>query len=137
MTDDITLPPKQQAALDALLTEPTVAKAAQKIGITERTLYRWMNEPAFARVYAQHRRQAFGQAVALTQRYAPVAVQTLAKLMLDATVPASDRIKAATAILRLGREGIEIDDLQHRVAELESLHEAQQEAQREKQKEAA
>jgi hypothetical protein len=111
---------KQRAALDALLTEPSVAKAAEKCGVTERTMYRWMTDNDFARAYTAAKRQMFGQAIGLAQRYASLAVQTLAKMMVDPTAPAAARVKAATAVLTFGREGVEIDDLQDRMRVLEA-----------------
>ena len=63
-------------------------------------------------------REAFGQAIALTQRYAPLAVNTLAQVMMDGA-PTSSKVAAATTILRFGREGIELDDLGARVEALE------------------
>ena len=71
------LSPEQESAITALLNEPTVAKAAATAGVGERTLYRWLGEPAFASAYRSARREAFTHAVSLTQRYAPVAVQAL------------------------------------------------------------
>jgi hypothetical protein len=65
------------------------------------------------------RRQAVGQAIALTQRYAPLAVPTLAQVMMDNDAPSSSKVAAATTILRFGREGIELDDLAARVEALE------------------
>ncbi len=110
---------KQEGAIVALLNEQTVARAAKAARVGERTLYRWLREPAFSRAYRQARRDAFGQAIALTQRYAPLAVNTLAQVMMDAHAPSSSKVAAATTILRFGREGIELDDLGARVEALE------------------
>ena len=41
----------QQKAIIALLREPTVAKAAEAVGIDESTLYRWMKEPGFGKEF--------------------------------------------------------------------------------------
>src|SRR6185437_3529131 len=70
-------------AITALLSEPTMARAATIIGVHQRTLSRWMGNPAFKRAYHAARREAFGHAIGLTQRYAPVAVNTLVKVMSD------------------------------------------------------
>jgi hypothetical protein len=64
-----------------------------------------------------------GQAIALTQRYAPLAVNTLAQVMTDADAPPSATVQAATTILRFGRDGLELDDL---AARIEALEEAAQ-----------
>lgn len=115
-----TITTKQEKAVLALLAEPTVAKAAEACAIGERTLHRWLDEPAFSRTYRNARRQAFSHAVALTQRYAPLAVQTLAKIMADTDAPYPSRVAAATALLKVGRESLELDDLAVRIEALEA-----------------
>ncbi len=113
------LTPPQERAIIALLNEQTVGRAAAAAKVGQRTLYRWLRDPTFSRAYRQARRDAFGQAIALTQRYAPLAVNTLAQVMMDAHAPSSSKVAAATTILRFGREGIELDDLGARVEALE------------------
>ena len=110
---------KQEQAIVALLNEQTIGRAASAAGVHERTLYRWLDRPAFSRAYRQARREAFGQAIALTQRYAPLAVNTLAQVMMDQAAPHHAKVSAATTLLRFGREGIELDDLAARVEALE------------------
>ncbi len=116
--DGLTAP--QERAIIALLNEQTVGRAAAAADVGQRTLYRWLKEPTFSRAYREARRDAFGQAIALTQRYAPLAVNTLAQVMMDDGAPPSSKVAAATTILRFGREGIELDDLAARVEALES-----------------
>lgn len=114
---------KQEAAILALLSQPSIARAAEAAKVGLRTLHRWINEDeAFIAAYRRARRDVFGHAVALTQRYAAVAVQTLARVMTDATAPHASRVSAATALLRFGREGIELEDLEERVKALEARH---------------
>ncbi len=109
----------QERAIIALLNEQTVGRAAVTAEVGQRTLYRWLKDPTFSRAYREARRDAFGQAIALTQRYAPLAVQTLAQVMMDNDAPSSSKVAAATTILRFGREGIELDDLAARIEALE------------------
>ncbi len=120
-TDDLqrALTPVQERAIIALLNEQTISRAAAVAEVGQRTLYRWLRKPEFARAYREARREAFGQAIALTQRYAPLAVNTLAQVMMDDGAPTSSKVAAATTILRFGREGIEVDDLAARVEALE------------------
>jgi hypothetical protein len=117
------LNPRQEKAIVALLAEHTVEKAAKAAGVGERTLYRWLDDPVFSSVYRKWRREAFGQAIALTQRYAPLAVNTLAKVMSDPSAPSSAKVSAATTLLRFAREGVELDDLAARVEALEQARE--------------
>lgn len=113
------LTPKQDQAIIALLNEPTIAKAATALGVSERTLHRWLEDETFHRAFRKARREAFAQAIAVTQRYAPMAVHTLAKVMTDTSVQASARVSAATNLLRFGREALELDDLAARIEALE------------------
>lgn len=110
---------KQEQAIVALLNEPTVARAARSLGLSEKSLYRWLDERAFGRAYRKARREAFAQAIANSQRYAPLAVQMLAKIMADETLSVSARVSAASILLKFSRESIELDDLAQRVDELE------------------
>ena len=110
----------QEKAIVGLLSQTSMAKAAGEAQVGERTLYRWLREPAFSRAYRDARREAFGQAIALTQKYAPLAVATLAKVMADPAAPWTAKVSAASTILRFGREGIELDDLAARLDALES-----------------
>ena len=98
---------------------PRAAKTAAATGVGERTLFRWLDNADFSRAYRKARREAFGQAIALTQRYAPLAVNTLAHVMSDKDAPASAKVAAATTLLRFGREGLELDDIAARVEALE------------------
>lgn len=116
-TDGLT--PKQEQAIVALLSEPTVAKAAAAVSVHIRTIYRWLESPAFARRFRKLRRENFAQAMSLTQRYAPLAINTLARIVADATAPHSSRVAAAGAILKFTRESIELDELASRVEALE------------------
>src|SRR5262245_58038729 len=42
---------KQDLALAALLTEPTINDAAAKVGVAARTLRNWLRDPAFAAAF--------------------------------------------------------------------------------------
>src|SRR3954471_2762497 len=109
----------QAKAIEALLQEPTVTRAAAAAGVNERSVRRWLEEPAFKRALLAARREGFAQAMSLTQKYAPVAVATLVKVMNDASSSASAKVTAAGVLLKFGREGIELDDLAERVEMLE------------------
>jgi len=113
------LTPRQEKAVDALLQEPGMGRAAVAAAVSERTLRRWMREPRFRAAVHEGRREMFSQAMGLTQRYAPVAVATLVKVMNDATAAHSAKVTAAGLLLRFGRESLELCDVEERVAALE------------------
>jgi hypothetical protein len=118
--DANSLTPKQEEAITALLNCPSIAKAAEKVGMSDRQTYRWLDEPGFSKAYRAARRQAFSHAISLTQQYAPMAVATLTKIASDQSAPHSARVSASTALLKFSRESIELDDLAERVAALEA-----------------
>jgi hypothetical protein len=78
-----------------------------------------MKRPRFRAVWLAARREAFGQAIGLCQRYTPMAAATLVKIMNDEGAPAAVRVTAAALVMKFGREGVELDDLQERVTTLE------------------
>ncbi|MBK7405818.1 MAG: hypothetical protein IPJ41_14670 [Phycisphaerales bacterium] len=110
---------RQEKGVIALINETTVAAASRASGIAERTLHTWMKDPKFAKAYRRARREAFSLSIAMTQRYSAMAVNNLAKIMNDPASHNTARVTAAVALLRYGRESIELDDLAARVDQLE------------------
>lgn len=53
---------KQEDAIAALLTQPTLAEAARQTGVGEKTLRRWQQDPSFQSAYREARRTTFGRA---------------------------------------------------------------------------
>jgi hypothetical protein len=58
--------------------------------------------------------------MAATQKYAGLAVHSLAKVMSDSNANPQARVAAATALLKFSRESIEVDSLVERIEQLES-----------------
>ena len=114
---------KQEALISALLTTPTLAEAAQIAGIGEVTAWRWLKDATFQANYREARRAVVQHAIAQVQHATGEAVETLRSVMQDPEAPASARVSAAKAILETAVKGIEIDDLEVRIAALEALGE--------------
>jgi hypothetical protein len=110
---------KQEVAIAALLTAPTIADAAHAANISQPTLWRWLQREAFQATYRQARREAVSQAMAYLQQVAGEAVDTLRAVMQDSQKPASARVSAARAVLELAIRGIELEDLEARLQVLE------------------
>ncbi len=109
----------RQKAILALLSEPTIVKAADSVGIDHSTLYRWLKEPEFSKSYREARRESFKHAISMSQKYAPVAVQALVKIVADPKSADSVKVSASGLLLKFSRESIELDDLASRVEALE------------------
>ncbi len=110
---------KKERAITALLTHTSVDKAADEIGVARQTLSRWLDEPEFIAKFQKARRQSFTHAVSMAQKYAPMALNSLAMIANDKAAPHSARVSASKAVLDFGRESLELDDLAERVNRLE------------------
>lgn len=109
---------KQEVAIASLLTEPTIAAAAQKAGVGEVTLWRWLKQEGFTCAYRAARRQAVENAIAQLQAASGKAVETLVGC-LEAEGD-SVRLRAAVAILDQSNKGMELLDLEGRLSALEA-----------------
>jgi hypothetical protein len=118
------LEPKKQAAIIALLSSRNIEEAAQVAGVDSRTIYRWLKEPAFDAEYRTAKRTAYGQALARLHQMATAAVSTIAKIMVDQGTPASVRLRAADSVLAHVQKGVELQDIEARLAEVERAAEA-------------
>ena len=114
---------KMEAAIVALLTQRNQDEAAKAAGIGIATLLRWQKQPEFQKAYREARRAAHGQSIARLQQATSAAVSTLLKVMVDASTPASTKVRAADSVLNHSARAIEIEDIDVRVAALEQAAE--------------
>lgn len=110
---------KRERAIIALMSSRTVEEAARVAGISVRALYRWMAEPAFDAAYRKAGRAAFRQQVSRLRQASSAAVTALLKLVADPGSPPAVKARAAYYVLTMATKAIEIDDIEHRVSELE------------------
>lgn len=110
---------KQEEAIAALLTQRNTEEAARAVGVTPKTLLRWMKLPEFQAADREARRAAFAQSIARLQQASSAAASTLLKVMVDPSTPASTRVRAAESVLTHAAKAIEIEDLDARVTALE------------------
>jgi DNA-binding MurR/RpiR family transcriptional regulator len=110
---------KQEDAIVALLANRTIEEAARAVGISPKTLLRWMKEPTFDGAYRAAKRAAYAQSIARLHHLSSAAVSTLGKVMLASETPPSTKVRAADSILGHTAKSIEIEDIEARVAALE------------------
>jgi hypothetical protein len=115
---------RKEAAILALLTARGIEDAARTANVPPRTLYRWLKEPAFDAAYRRAKRSAFGQAVARLHQGTRAAAATMLKLMVDTSVPAATRLRAADCVFTHVKNAIEIEEIEARVAALEQAADA-------------
>lgn len=110
-------PQREDAALAALLIEPTIVLAAEKAGISESTLLRWMADPSFKARLRDARRQVVEAAIGRLQNATSKAVEALER-NLGCGIPAVE-VGAARSILDHAIKAVELVDLAERVEQLE------------------
>ncbi len=108
---------KQEQAVAALLSETTVAAAAERPGVNEATLYRWLKQDDFKAAFRAARREVVEKAIAQLQQSSWAASATLLKLLASASD--SVRLRAAMAILDQANKGVEQLDFEERLSALE------------------
>jgi len=112
---------KKEKAIAALLTTDTIEQAATVAGIAESTLFRWLKEPVFLEQYRKARKAAVDQAISTLQERANKAARALVDIAEDQEMPPSTRVAAAREILQASIKGIERDDFESRLEELERM----------------
>jgi hypothetical protein len=103
---------KQEAAIAALLSEPTHIGAAARAGVSEATLYRWLQSPEFRAAYRQARRELVEAAIGRVQTACGRAVEALLSIAHKGRRD-GDRVRAAVAILDLAHRGLHDADILH------------------------
>jgi hypothetical protein len=103
---------RQEALIAALLTEPTHAAAATKAGISEATLYRWLQLSAFHSAYRRARRALVEAAVGRLQAATGQAVASLVAVARQGRRD-GDRVRAAIALLDHAWRGLANADVLH------------------------
>ena len=113
----------KEKALTALLECPTIKDAANKCGLSEETLYRYLREADFLSDYRTARRSVMETATTELQKAASEAVETLKRNQACGN-PAVE-IRAAQIILDNAFKGIETTDILERLEKIEDEHQKQ------------
>lgn len=121
MAENGTLSPKQQAAIAALLTARDVRAAAKNAKVGERTLHRWLVDPAFQAALKDAEHAALDIAVRRLTGAMQLAIDTLLMVMVNKQNTASTRVRAADIILARLLELRELTTLDERVKHLEEI----------------
>ena len=113
------LTPRKLRAAEALVAGASHHMAAASVGMSGRTLRRWLQDPEFIGVLESLRRIAFDEAMGLLRASALDAVRSLRSVLSDGHAPAPARVTAARAILELAVRSHEMNEIEGRIEQLE------------------
>lgn len=111
--------PNEERALSALLTSKTKLDAAEKAGITDRTMRRYFENPEFCQRYREAFAGVVQDATRRAQQLLEPALSTLQTVMEDEEIPAQARITAAKSIIDYSLKLTEQADILEQLRELE------------------
>lgn len=102
----------------ALACGATVEAAARQCGLSDRTVYRRLQDPEFKRKLENVRADMTQRSAGMLTAAAGEAVRTLLSLQKDA-IPAAVRLGAARAVLEIGIKLRQMVEIEQRLTELE------------------
>lgn len=111
---------REQKALEALITFPTIKEAAQQSGMSESTLYRYLNDEEFKQAYRNAKKEIMRGVSNSIQMASTIAIKTLVDVMTDSKANAMARVTASSKMLDLAYQSHKDEDV---YAELEDLRE--------------
>lgn len=117
---------KTEAAIVALLAHPTMPEAAKAAGVSETTLWRWLQLDDFRKKYREAQNKVFEGALGSLQGASTEAVSCLRRNLTCSSV--SVQVQAAKAILDYTIKAREMFELENRIALLEAALKAREEA---------
>lgn len=114
------LKPKQRATIDALLTERTKRDAANLAGVSERQLYKWLQDPIFKSALIEAEAAARNEIKRRILKRAENLADTIADIMESDEASPAVRLQAAYKLGDLFFRADERDDLDARLTALEA-----------------
>ena len=113
-------PRKLDAFVAAMLAHRTVEAAAEAVGISHATAYRWLQHPDVIQRLAEARRDGMKAAMSRLQQAALGAVDCLCEVQSDGESE-SARVSAARTILEQALRTVELQNIEERIEKLEAL----------------
>ena len=103
----------------ALLSNPTVAEAADSLGISPQTIYNKLRNDTFREQYSKARMQVLQEDCFRLQSYVSDAVEAIHEMIVDKCEKSQIKLNAADALLRHTYRLTELTDIIERIEKLE------------------
>jgi hypothetical protein len=128
------LSPNKQRALATLLASPSVAAAAEKCSLAERTVRGYLKDPVFAAIYRSERARLFEESIGGLQAASASAIEALVEVLTDRNLEPEARVRTAKVVLDFMLRGVEqerrIRELEELLARVAALEKAREELER-------
>jgi hypothetical protein len=121
--DDTGLTPTQELAAEAIAAGEYEYIAARRAGVNDRTIRRWLSNPAFTRHVKYLRSRSTDRVVGRLAAMSGEAMETMYRIMREAP-RISDRLRAAEDILDMLFKAEALEEQAERIGELEARLEA-------------
>lgn len=121
-TSEVELNSRQHRAITALLTTRNISEAATVAQVGERTLYRWLSEPAFRAALSAAEGAAIDAATRSLLALQAGAIDTIEALMNDSEQPGAVRLRAAQSVLDYLLQLRDLRNMENRLAALEAAY---------------
>jgi hypothetical protein len=110
----------QERAVNALLSSPTLEKAAAKVGVSSKTLSRWLAEPEFCAVYEAKKKDYLRAGLGNLSRKMFDAGEILSEVARHKGRPyQGPRTSAAAALIKLAMDAMALESFEERLSKLE------------------
>jgi hypothetical protein len=118
---------RQRLALPVIAAEPTIEGAADKIGVTRKTVYEWLKQDAFKKALEEARKEYVESGFRTLRLAAKRAAEQIVQHLDSGDEKVS--LRAAEDIIEFAKEFISLEDHERRIAQLEQrLEQAQAES---------
>jgi transposase-like protein len=111
----------KERAISLLVTEKSVERAARKLNVTSRTLYRWLSDPEFKKSLSEAKAELLRMASTILAANATKAAIVLSEVFSNkkGRLNQSARVSAALWNIRLAHEALELENFEERLSALE------------------
>lgn len=109
----------REAAVNALIAQPTIRGAAAACGIAEKTLHAWLKEEDFAKKVREAQQEISRATMGRLLSSIGLAIDTLAEIAGDQAQAPGPRVTASKAILDHSLKIYELEAVQERLEALE------------------
>ena len=111
---------RQEQALIALIEQPTMKEAARASGVSEPTLWRYLQNKEFHQAYREAKRSLLDAALGDLHKATGRAVAVLCEVMEDEKAMGGARVQAARTILSYAIQTGQLEELMKRLEAVEN-----------------